>query len=129
MTMNTREEILAEYLEHTSFGADYSHFDKVPLSKLKELTEAGLIDRDECQNDSPTTEEFMKLMKAHKGFTAHGYIIGGNRSDKRATIEGVEGIVSADKLPDVLATLRHADELTIINEGATNEFRVRAWWD
>ena len=114
MTTDRRAILLKDYTKKSSLnGGGYIHFEKVPLKKLQELFKLGLLDKTDQQNDAPTAGEFMAIMKKNSGLTAHGYIITTERDDDRISIEGVEGLVTADELPNLLSTLRYADSFDI----------------
>lgn len=99
-------------------------FDDITLEVLETLVEKNFIDLDECQNDSPTTEEFLEYMKDHEQFVAFGYAISPDRGDYRITLEGIRSDVcfdDIDEMIDFTNRFRYADE-----------FDVKppyAWWD
>lgn len=140
--MEKREKILADYFStevlkygdrEISMGAwmgGTRRFEGVPLSKLIELEEAKLIDMEDAQNESPTVRQFMDMLKKHPTLTAHGYIVSEGREDARTSIEGVEGVLTADEVAELSPILGKADEYNAIpDEKHGTHYKVRAWWD
>lgn len=132
--MEKREEILAEYIPAKLFGKYENNwaggtksFKGATLEVLEKLLAAGLIELEGAQNSSPTVAEFMEVMREHPSLRAHGYIVSEERSDARTSIEGLEGYVSYKDFPSVQASLGHADEFNIEDDGAG--YQVYAWWD
>lgn len=100
------------------------HFRGIDCDTLEQLLEEDFIDPEECQNCSPSTEEFFEFMKRHPEFTAHGYAVSPKRSDYRITIEGIESDEDCNNqevLEDFIGLCRFADEFCI--------HPPYAWWD
>ena len=132
--MEKREEILAEYIPAMLFGkyentwsGGTKHFEGATLEALEKLLAAGLIDAEEAQNSSPTVAEFMEVMRSHPSFRAHGYIVSEERDDARTSLEGLSGYVTYADFPSVQASLGHADEFNIEDDG--KGYQVYCWWD
>jgi len=106
-------------------SGDYTPIPEMSLDTLKQLEAAALLDPEETQNDSPSIREFMEFMRIHPGVTAHGYTIGGNRTDARVSIEGLHysGVMTLEFAAEVANRFHFADEFEI----SVNGFRI--WWD
>lgn len=123
-----RDEIIfGKYNEdnYSNLG-EIKHFSKLSLDKLKKLIELNFILLDECQNDSPTTEEILNFMKNYPEYYAHGYTVGLQREDYRITLEGVAKDSDFDtdsEKADFLQLFRFADELAYDGQS------VYCWYD
>ena len=96
------------------------YFEGLSAETLATLVEEGFADPDDTQNNSPSIGEFLEYMQAHPKVTAHGYIVGKERSDARVSIEGLHsGTADAEEQIEFLEWNRGADELN----------RHRSWWD
>lgn len=134
--MEKREEILKQYIAISPYASKDSNlwaggtqqFQNVPLSVLETLIEKNLLDKNEQQNDSPTTEEFMELMREVPNLLAHGYIVSEKRQDARTTIEGLAGTFDESALPTVIDSMRHADEFNLERQ-PDGKCYVYSWWD
>lgn len=112
-----------KYNKEKYFGG-CRRFDDITLEVLETLVEKKFIDLDECQNCSPTTEEFLEYLKDHNDFCVFGYAISPDRSDYRITIEGIsceENFEDIDELIDFINRFRFADEFMVDPP--------YAWWD
>ena len=99
-------------------------FSNLSVDILKILIDEKFISLDECQNCSPSTEQFYNFLLEHPCFTAHGYAVSPERNDYRITIEGIEGIPKTDKdALDFVNFAKRADELDCTD---SNYF---CWWD
>lgn len=100
------------------YKGGYSGFGAINIAQLNMLLDEKFIDPNECQNESPSTMEFKEFMEKYPEVTAHGYIIGLDRSDYRVTIEGLEydGDVSMEMMEDFISNFRNADDF-ICNSG------------
>ena len=119
-----RDEILfgTADIDYKFGGTQY--FRGIDCNILEQLLEEDFIDPEECQNCSPSTEEFFEFMKKHPEFTAHGYAVSPDRSDYRITIEGIEAdedCNNQEALEDFIGLCRFADEFCI--------HPPYAWWD
>lgn len=106
--------------------SDICHFNGLNLDQLKQLIDSEFIELDECQNDSPTTQEIYDFMKKYPDYTAHGYVVTINRKDYRTTLEGVEkrsGFDSKQECNEFHKLFRNADELII------DEDNIYCWYD
>lgn len=86
--------------EQIIFGRDYddnnyrlggiAHFDELSIPQLRKLLNAGLIDPNERQNESPTTKEILDFCSENDEdiWYVHGYVVSGQRGDCRVTLEG-----------------------------------------
>ena len=123
--VNKRDMMLfGEEYDKAKYLGGIRRFGGLNAFRLSALLDAGFIDADEAQNDSPTTEEFLAFMKEHHDFTAFGYAVCPERDDYRITIDGIESDVlfnTLDEVNDFFMLCRGADELTI-----TPPY---AWWD
>lgn len=99
------------------------HFSELTAEELKELVDKDFIDLEECQNCSPTTQDFMEFLEEHPEFTAHGYAVSPERSDYRITLEGIKSEVEPDMdiLEAFIEFCRFADDFSI--------HPLYAWWD
>lgn len=108
-----------------TYRGGYCGFQKMNLNQLNMLLEEKFIDPEECQNESPSTMGFKEFMEKYPDVTAHGYIIGLDRSDYRVTIEGLEyvGDTTKEMLFDFMDMFRHADEFSC------SESCLYCWYD
>lgn len=127
---------LADQRDQIVFGEDYKskkygcglrRFHELTISQIDQLEEAGIIDKRDAQNDSPTAGEIIEFLRERKtdGWYAHGYCIGPDRDDFRITFEGVgkKTAPSQQDIIDFAMMFRFADEFDISNDG------VRCWYD
>ena len=99
------------------------HFNGLDHYRLQKLIDKDFIDPEECQNYSPSTEEFLDFMKDHPEFTAHGYAVSIDRDDYRVTLEGIESDERMDyeTMVDFVELCRLADDFCLDTP--------YAWWD
>lgn len=105
---------------------DICHFTNLSLWRLEKLINLQFIELNECQNDSPNTEEIFNFIKKYPDYTTHGYVVTINRFDYRTTLEGVEknsGFNSLQEEKDFYKLFSHADELI-----ATDK-HIYCWYD
>lgn len=98
---------------------------KISLDTLQELVDNNFIDLDECQNGSPSAQEFLTYMRKWNGYYAHGYTVDIVRDDYRITLEGIGKDTPADSQEELDAFMelcKDADELSHKDE-------LYAWWD
>ena len=117
-----------------SYSGGIFPYQDMSVDTLKELRDKNYLDPEDCQNDSPSIEQFIELMERHPLMTAHGYAVSFERDDYRFSVEGVEGIVEGTAgLFDVLKLCREADEFdvepTAPPRHMVEAFKFRAWWD
>jgi len=119
------------------------HFNDLKLDNLKKLADKGYIDMDECQNASPTTEDFMLLLEEYPEFHAHGYLVVNKRDDRRITIEGIESdtVYNTDedcaKAESIIEELTQriddmgygTEECGVYYDSTTGNNRIWLWWD
>lgn len=102
-------------------------FDELTLIQISQLAELGILDMDECQNDSLTIGEMIGFLRDRKtdGWYAHGYCVSLDRSDFRITFEGIGKRTppSREDIIDFSMLFRWADEFYVGNDG------VRCWYD
>lgn len=127
MDITTRDTIIFGECDKSKYSGGCRRFKGIDVETLNELIDFDFLDPDECQNSSPTTEEFIIFMEQYDGYTAHGYTIIDSRGDYRVTIEGIEkssdDCISYDELIDFVDTFRFADELTV------EKFVLYCWYD
>ncbi len=127
MDITTRDEIIFGEYDKSKYSGGCRRFEGLDVEILNKLVDLDFLELDECQNNSPTTEEFIIFMEQYDGYTAHGYTIIDSRGDYRVTIEGIEkssdDCISNDELIDFVDTFRFADELTI------EKFVLYCWYD
>jgi hypothetical protein len=124
-----REQILQPYLFKKGdmlygWSGGTRHIQKVPVEVIELLIRKGYLKRDENQNQSPTTDEFLRFMKQWRRYKvlAHGYEVSKERNDCRVTIEGLE------------TDMRPGDELfdaawLEFNHSADENGFYYSWWD
>ena len=103
---------------------DIYHFEDMDVHVAKQCVIRGWLDLNEKQNDSPTVGEIIKFMESNPSFSAHGYIVSGNREDTRISFEGVKATMTPEKheIVNYIDMFRTADEFDA-------EFPFRAWFD
>ena len=115
--VNSRDTILfGEGFNSKEYPGGVRHFNKLSLENLKELIENRFIELEECQNESPSTEEILHFMEKYPDYTTHGYAVSPLREDYRVTLEGVEKDIPAEskeELEDFTKLFRLADEFII----------------
>jgi hypothetical protein len=102
------------------------------LSQLENLVINGLIERDDCQNDSPSIEAFLEFCFGNdvgaEEVKFEAYIIV-DRDDARVSVEGIlldPSLASESCKQNFLDSFRNADEFSFDLSGS--EY-FRAWWD
>ena len=133
--MNTKMQNKSALREEIIFGRPIAwgqeeiggvvRFDGLFVEDLNLLFEEGLIDPDDCQNESPAAAIFFDFMKLFPDVYAHGYVVSPFRSDSRVTIEGLafKGNVSMDLRNAFVNLCREADDLRV------GESSLFSWWD
>jgi hypothetical protein len=105
--------------------------DTIDYKQLKSLIDEDFIDMDECQNDSPTTQDFVDAISGYEdNVLFEVYAISPQRDDYRVTIEGIELTVpmtDLDQFIYFIEQFRYADEFEIHSDN--DYFYIRAWWD
>lgn len=123
-TIDERDKFLSPYFTTKEYNGGWKHFSNVPLDVLKLCVKKKWLNPKSTQNNSPATSEFIKFLKSHSEFTAHGYVISAERDDCRITIEGLEGEAKDEKSAlEFMKFNANADELT-----ADNNHYI-SWWD
>lgn len=117
--------IFGEKYKQNKYLGGCRSFSDLDVDALKQLIDMNFIDLEECQNFSPSVEEFYEFMKSHPCITCHGYAVSPERSDYRVTIEGLEyiGIVTMEMLVDFVDMFREADEFSVSTNG------LYCWYD
>jgi hypothetical protein len=93
------------------YGGGIEHFEGLPAPVLRKLIEEQFANPEDCQNCSPTIQEFLDFMEEHPGFTAHGYAVELRRSDYRISIEGLRGKnIKREDADDFVQAFRFADD-------------------
>ena len=118
-----RDEILG--IKGERFFGGCETINHLTLKQLEQLIEEDFIELEECQNDSPTINDFYNLMKQHPEVCAHGYAVEVKRRDYRITLEGLRytGLVSPQLAAAFTKLCRHADEFEL------DENYLYSWWD
>lgn len=122
--IKTRDEMIFGKYNPERYSGGCRNFNEMHLETIKELIEKGFCDPDECQNSSPTVEEFVNFIANHEGWYLNGYAITDKRHDYRVSITGMckEGMIEdIDELKDFVEFARFADEFDM-------KFGY-AWWD
>ena len=97
---------------------------------IQELLENDFIDPKECQNDSPSVQEFFDFTEGFDDVEFECYEISPDRDDYRVTIEGIDISIpdnDHDGLSNVVDYLRYADEFDMTHTGS--KYFIHAWWD
>jgi hypothetical protein len=110
-----------------------SNYERIELSyaQLKSLVLLELIDPNGAQNNSPSINDFLDFCEKYHCYgedetVLEGYIITGDRPDKRISIEAIRlhTAVSSEKTKQAFINhFHHADEFE------ANDEQFRAWWD
>ena len=122
--IKTRDEMIFGEYNPERYSGGCRNFDEMNLETIKELIDKGFCDPDECQNSSPTVEEFVNFIANHEGWYLNGYAITDKRHDYRVSITGMckeRMIEDIDELKDFVEFARFADEFDM-------KFGY-AWWD
>ncbi len=121
---NTDFKRRSKIMGHDTSGA-YHSFEGMKVDTLRNLIVEQFADPEDQQNDAPNIAKIYKFLEAHPDFTAHGYTIGGDRSDHRVSIEGIafRGRYGNTVVEDFVCFAQHADELTV------EDRYLRCWWD
>lgn len=112
---------------------NYRHFEKLNPATLKQLIEQNLAHPREAQNRAPSLQELSEL---HRRARLHGYLITGDREDRRISVEGAECTFDVSnetekrELVDWLNTYSAADEFTAsCDDNSPNIIHIRFWYD
>lgn len=99
---------------------------------VKKLLEENYITLDECQNNSPTTNEFLQEIKDIEEFvTFEGYTVDDKRDDYRVTIDEIRVRMPVNMRKEFLRLCTkygYADEFHVWEDESEN-LCLRAWWD
>jgi hypothetical protein len=112
----------------TALSWGYSKWVTGTIDDLNKLVEIGAADLEDCQNNSPTIETFLRELEPIKDrVKLIGYIIWPPRLDARVSIEGFTAAnLTADEALDLFGKFS-ADEQTQQKSGST--YSVSFWWD
>lgn len=98
---------------------------------LKQLMDEHFIDKTECQNDSPTAQDFLDYTEFFRDDTTFEiYAISPERDDYRVTVEGVQVDIDDtehDKITSCVEVFHWADEFSF--DHYDGKYHLRAWWD
>ena len=112
--VNSRDNIIfKENYSPDKYLGGICRFERLSLKNLELLIDNKFIELNQCQNNSPTTEEILEFMKKYPKYTAHGYAVSLDREDYRVTLEGVEKNTSAEskeELEDFTKLFHLADD-------------------
>ena len=117
-----RKELLNIEGDYRSGGTE--HFSNLSVDTLKILIDENFIHLGECQNCSPSTEDFYNFLLKYPFFKAYGYAVSPERYDYRITIEGIEGIPMIDK--DIIAFADFAKNADVLQ---CHDTKCYCWWD
>ena len=125
--VNSRDRILfKENFNPEMYIGGVRHFRELSLDNLETLVKDKFIELDECQNDSPTTEEILEFVRKYPDYLVHGYAVSPFREDYRVTLEGVEKdipVSSKEELIDFTKLFQLADEFVVDKD------YVYCWFD
>lgn len=136
MVVSNNREYLANMRDQIVFGEPYNKkkypggcrsFDELTMEQIEKLNDLGLLDLDECQNDSPSVEEIVDFLRNidSDGWYVHGYCVCAERPDFRISFEGI-GKKTSPSMNDMIQFIRMfrwADELHMDEEG------LYCWYD
>ena len=106
------------------YGGGVEYFNGLTAATLRKLIDEKFADPEECQNSSPSIQEFLDFMEEHPGFTAHGYAVTLKREDYRVSIEGIEGKgIKREDVDEFIQAHRFADDFSFENG------RCYCWYD
>ena len=98
---------------------------------LLELVKRDFIELDECQNDSPTTKEFIEAFNGVEDYISYEvYAIEHARDDYRVTVEGVNVRMPENmktRFFKIVSSFGYADEFNVWEDNGI--LYMRAWWD
>lgn len=99
----------------------------ISLRRLKKAMELDYIDKDDCQNGSPTASQMLNFALQHKDkgiFTFGGYLIYPPRADFRATIDSIEVDI---RHPQMEKLFKEFTQTADVFDG--KDLTYYAWWD
>jgi hypothetical protein len=99
------------------------------LDDLAELLEIGACESDDCQNCSPSIQQFLDNLESYSDrVSLLGYVVYPPRDDCRVSVEGfVAERLTAEEALDLMTRYGHADDRDCQKLGDT--YSVRFWWD
>lgn len=101
-------------------------FDGASVEQIELLIKENFLSKYNCQNSSPTAEEFLDFMKQYPSAKAHGYVVSPERDDYRVTIEGLEMVAESEEEIDAFYDFcRHASDLSVNKK----KLHAYSWWD
>lgn len=125
----SRDQILFGKYDPESYFGGCKRF-HCSYGTMKRLVEENFIELNECQNESPSTKDFMESFVDFDDVIFNGYAISPNRDDYRVTIEGFDIEIpdtDFDKITFLVETFHFADEFSFQHNGDT--YYMHAWWD
>lgn len=118
-----RDQIIFGKYEPKSYCGGVRYFKRMNASTLRRLIKEGFCNPEDCQNCSPSNEEFLEFMEDNDGYFVNGYVLSADRNDYRVSIESIERA-------DNIETKEELEAFVIFARGA-DEFDTKgyAWWD
>ena len=118
-----RDEVMG--LDGPKYIGGLERFEELNLEQLETLLKEDFAALTDAQNSAPTTGDFLNFMKTHPEVLAHGYVIGGGRTDYRLRIEGLSflGKAPEELKTDFTAFCAQASDLKIEKD------ELYSWWD
>jgi hypothetical protein len=117
--------IFGEKFEQSKYPGGVRRFERLSITKLKELNDLGFLDMDERQNGGPTIKKIFDFMNQYPQVCCGGYTVSPFRSDYRISID--ELICERDI--DTKLISEFASEFFNADEFSSDESFLRAWWD
>lgn len=119
--------IFGEPYDKERYPGGCRRFDGLTIDQIDQLDELGIIDHNECQNDSPSIGEIIEFIQGMNsdGWYVHGYCVCAERSDFRITFEGV-GKKTAPTMKEMIKFVkmfRDADDFEMDEDG------MYCWYD
>lgn len=123
-----RDTILFGSYEPIHYCGGVRYFQNLTLETLNKLIKKDYIDLYECQNDSPTTEEFREYAQTNDNVVFGGYAVSPDREDYRITITTInQDLKDADEMLEFVQNFRYADDFEV--EKSSEGYSGMAWWD
>ena len=113
--IKARDERIYGYYKESSYNlGGVRRFNNLSPADLHWLVENDFADPRDCQNDSPTLQEFLYFADTHPGFSFGGYAVSANRPDYRVSIDSihyaVDPVMPTEYMVDFATLFRLADE-------------------
>ena len=120
-----RDKIIFGSYEKSKYAGGVRRYENLNLRTLKLLIAENFADPCEAQNCCPSIGEILKFMEKYPDYTAHGYVVGIDRSDYRVSIEGVYKPHPADSEVELIEfeeLFKDADEMEM-------DIEMYCWFD